>query len=106
MSRLHRALGPCEVEQINDLKWTWRKACEKTELSQMIYTASGVTIAIPVIEHVDLGPPITLRVRMREGQTVSDFVIAAPILAARLSVAELRVAPLLAHWVRIILVIR
>ena len=93
-----------DAEQITDLKWLWRSACGATSLSQFVYTPSGVTKAMPMITHVDLGPPVTLTVRIRPGQTAEDFTAAAPVLASALNVAALEVIPAGPRWLlRIVL---
>src|SRR6185437_8627142 len=76
-------------EQMADLRWRWRNACSATPLAPMIYTPSGVTRSVPTIEHIDLGPPVTLRVRMRVGLTIDDFHAAAPKLAPAMGVAAI-----------------
>jgi hypothetical protein len=92
------------AERMGDLRWRWRSACAATPLAPMIYTPSGVTRAAPVIDHIELGPPVTLTVRMRLGQTVDDFVAAAPKIAPAFDVAAIEVTPLVQQWVRLILV--
>ena len=82
------------AEQIAALRWQWRKACEESPLKRMIYTPSGVTIAIPIIAHIDLGPPITLRIQMRPGQTIEGLAAAAPSIAASMNVPGLQVTTL------------
>ena len=88
---------------ISELRWQWRSACTGTHLSQMIYTPSGATRAVPAIDHVDLGPPITFTVQMRPGQTLDDFIAAAPSIAPALGAATLEVTPLTPQWVRVVL---
>jgi hypothetical protein len=92
-----------EAEQIAELRWLWRGACSGTPLAPMIYTPSGASRTVPVIGHIDLGPPVSMTVKIRPGQTVKDFLTAAPTLAAAMNVAELRVIPLAQHWLRIVL---
>jgi hypothetical protein len=102
-NRARRAEREREAERMNDLRWRWRNACSATPLAPMIYTPSGVTRAVPTVDHIDLGPPVTLTVRMRVGLTVADFVDAAPKLAPAMGAAKLQVIPLAEHWVRIVL---
>jgi hypothetical protein len=92
-----------EAELISELRWQWRSACTGTALSQMVYTPSGPTRAVPMIGHVDLGPPITFTVRIRPGQTLDDFIAAAPLIAPVLNVAALEVTPLVPQWLRVVL---
>jgi hypothetical protein len=92
-----------EAELVADLHWQWRSACQGTSLAQMIYTPSGPTKAIPMIGHIDVGPPIALNVRMRPGQAIADFVNAAPLIAPVLNVAALQITPLVPQWVRVVL---
>jgi hypothetical protein len=93
-----------EAELISELRWQWRSACTGTSLAQVVYTPSGTTRAVPQIGHVDLGPPVTLTVRMRPGQTLADFIAAAPAIAPTFNVAALHVATLVPGWLRIVLV--
>jgi hypothetical protein len=92
-----------KAEMISELRWQWRSACTGTALAPMIYTPSGPTRAVPLIGHVDLGPPVTLIVKVRPGQTLDDFVAAAPLIAPAMNVAALEVTPLVPHWVRVVL---
>jgi len=91
------------AELLAELRWQWRAACQGTLLAQMLYTPSGPTKAIPMIGHIDPGPPIALNVRMRPGQSIDDFVRAAPLIAPVLNVAALEVTPLVPHWLRVVL---
>ena len=92
-----------EAELIDELRWQWRSACLKTPLAKILYTPSGATRVVPMIDHVDLGPPLSLTVKRRPGQTVADFVAAAPTIASEMGVLAIEVVPLTAHWVRLIL---
>jgi hypothetical protein len=101
-----RARERAEAELIADLRWQWRSACANTSLSQVVYTPSGASRSVPMIGHIDLGPPVSFTVRVRPGQTVADFVAAAPLIAPALNVAALHVTPLVPQWVRIVLMTR
>jgi hypothetical protein len=89
---------------IGELRWQWRCACSNSSLAQMIYTPSGATRGVPVIARVDLGPPISMVVRVRPGQTAADFTTAAPTIAPALNAAALEIIPLASNWVRVVLV--
>jgi hypothetical protein len=102
-SRARRRERELEAERMSDLRWRWRNACSATPLAPMIYTPSGVTRAVPTIDHIDLGPPVTLTVRVRIGLTVADFVDAAPKIAPAMGATKIQVTPLGEHWVRIVL---
>jgi hypothetical protein len=93
-----------DAEQISEVRWLWRSACAGTPLAPMVYTPSGPSRAVPLVDHVDLGPPITLTVKVRPGQTIADFLAAAPAIAPAMGVAELRVIPFVQQWVRVVLV--
>jgi len=93
-----------DAELINEVRWMWRSACAGTPLAPMVYTPSGPSRAVPLIDHVDLGPPITLTVKVRPGQTIADFIAAAPSIAPSMGMAELRVSPFVQQWVHIVLV--
>ena len=101
-----RELAAADAEQISDLHTQWRNACTPDTLGRTIYTPSGVSIAIPLIKYVDLGPPIRFTVQMRPGQTYEQFVRTAPAIASAMNVQELQVSRHHAHWVRIVIVPR
>jgi len=86
------------AEQVAALQWQWRKACEESPLKRLIYTPSGVTISIPTIESINLGPPIILKIKMRPGQTIDSLVAAAPSIAASMNVPALHVSTLIPPW--------
>jgi len=88
---------------MSDLRWRWRNACSATPLAPMIYTPSGVTRAVPTIDHIDLGPPVRLRVRLRIGLTIADFIDAAPKIAPAMGVAAIRFTQVAEHWVEAVL---
>jgi hypothetical protein len=92
-----------DAELMSELRWQWRSACSGTALAQMVYTPSGASRAVPLIGHVDLGPPVSFTVKIRPGQTLADFVAAAPSIAPAMNVAALQVSPLVPHWLRIVL---
>lgn len=99
-----RAQKRAAAEQLSDLKWRWRCACEGTPLANFVYTPSGVTKAVPQITNIELGPPVVLTVRVRLGLSPADFVTAAPSIALALGVAALDVVEMNPRWLlRIIL---
>jgi hypothetical protein len=95
-----------DADLIKEVRWMWRSACTGTPLAPMVYTPSGPSRAVPLIDHVDLGPPITLTVRVRPGQTIDDFKAAAPSIAPSMGMAELHVTPFVQQWVHVVLVPR
>ena len=99
-----RDLERVDAELASEIRWQWRNACANTTLAPMIYTPSGATRAVPVIGRVDLGPPVTLAVKVRPGQSIADFVKAAPAIADAMDVMALDVTRLAPHWVRVVLV--
>jgi hypothetical protein len=99
-----RAQKRAAAEQLADLKWRWRCACEGTPLANFVYTPSGVTKAVPQITAIELGPPVALTVRVRLGQSPDDFVAAAPGIAHALGVAAIEVVEMNPSWLlRIVL---
>jgi hypothetical protein len=93
-----------DAELISEIRWMWRSACAGTPLAPMVYTPSGPSRAVPLVDHVELGPPITLTVRVRPGQTIADFVNAAPSIAPSMGMAELRISPFVQQWVHVVLI--
>lgn len=102
--RERRERERADAELMKELRWQWRNVCSGTSLAHILYTPSGATRAIPMIDHIDLGPPITLTVRMRPGQSLADFVAAAPTIAPALGASALEVYPSAQQWLRIVLV--
>lgn len=100
---LRRERERAEAELIADVRWQWRSACGGTSLKQLIYTPSGPTVAVPRIGHIDVGPPITFTVRVRPGQTIDDFIAAAPLIAPAMNAAKLHITPVAPQWLRIVL---
>jgi hypothetical protein len=99
-----RAQKRAAAEQVADLKWRWRCACEGTPLANFVYTPSGVTKAVPQITGIELGPPVALTVRVRLGQSAADFITAAPSIALALGVAAVEVVEMNPSWLlRIVL---
>jgi hypothetical protein len=101
--RARRRERELAAERMADLRWRWRNACSATPLAPMIYTPSGVTRAVPTIDHIDLGPPVRLRVRVRIGLTIAEFIDAAPKLAPAMGVATIRFTQIGEHWVEAVL---
>ena len=95
-----------KAERISELRWQWHSACSARSLAHVIYTPSGVTRAVPLISQVDLGPPVTFVVRLRAGQSLGDFIAAAPSIAPSLNAVELQITPLAPQWLRVVLVPR
>jgi hypothetical protein len=104
--RQQRNLERADAELISEVRWQWRSACANSTLAPMIYTPCGATRAVPVIVDVDLGPPVALIVKVRPGQSVGDFVKAAPAIAEGMGVMALEVTSLASHWVRVVLIDR
>jgi len=93
-----------EAELIAELRWKFRTALAGTSLERIVYSPSGPTRAVPMIGHVDLGPPVRLTVRLRPGQTRADFVAAAPSIASGMGVTDVETTQLdPPQWVRIVL---
>jgi hypothetical protein len=101
---LQREQDRANAEMITEIRWLWRRACMDTALMSIVNTASGPTRAVPVIGHVELGPPIALTVKLRPGQTYSDFANALPSIAPAMGMVGLRVTPLVPSWVQVVLV--
>jgi hypothetical protein len=95
---LRRDLAAIEAEQVGDIKWRWRQACEHSGLGRLIFTPSGPALSFPLIGHVVLGPPTTFTVRPQPGQLRSDFEDAAPRIAVAMGVPAVRVRPLAGDW--------
>jgi S-DNA-T family DNA segregation ATPase FtsK/SpoIIIE len=56
--------------------------------------AAGQTVSIPHVVRVDVGPPVSLVVRILPGQVVGDFAEQSSRIAANLGVARVRVVSL------------
>lgn len=99
-----RAQERAVSRMVSEVRFVWRSACQGTPLAPIVYTPSGPTRAVPQIGHVDLGPPISFTVQIRPGQTIDDFLAAAPAIAHAFDVAELAITPLVPHWLNVVLV--
>jgi len=98
---LRRDLAAIEAEQVGDIKWRWRQACEHSGLGRLVFTPSGPAVSFPLIGQVVLGPPTTFTVRSQPGQLLSDFEAAAPRIAVAMGVPAVRVRPLAGDWLMI-----
>jgi hypothetical protein len=92
-----------DAEMIKEVRWLWRSACAGTPLAPMVYTPSGPSRAVPLIDAVDPGPPVTLTVKIRPGQTIADFAAAAPLIAPAMGMASMEVVPFVQQWVLVVL---
>jgi len=85
------------IHRSNDQRLAWRvqDVLAGCGLTQDDYSVGGGrTFHIPQVLSVSHGPPVSLDVRMLQGQTPEDFAAHASAMAYDLSVAEVRVLPL------------
>ncbi len=88
LERIHRS---------NDQRLAWRvqDVLVGCGLSQDDYSVGGGRVFhIPQVLLVSHGPPVSLDIRMLQGQTPEDFAAHAAAMAYDLGVAEVRVVPL------------
>jgi hypothetical protein len=99
-----RDLRADRVDAVQDVAWSWRKACEGAGLSEPIQTPSGHSLGVPRVGHITLGPPTTITLQPRPGQTREQIAALGPSLAASMGVSEIRVWDLAPTWVTVELV--
>ena len=99
-----RDLRADRVDTVQQIAWSWRKACEGAGLSQSIYTPSGHAVAVPRVGRITLGPPTLITLQPRPGQTREGIAALGPSLAAMMGVSEIRVWDLAPGWVTVELV--
>jgi len=79
---------------LSDLAAQWRWVAEGTTLARTApCVAGGVVMSVPEVVAVDLGPPLTLTVRLLAGQLAADVAEQGRRLADGLGVATVRVQP-------------
>jgi len=103
-SRRRHARARAEAQRLTLLQERWQQACHHIGLGLMIYTPSGVVVAVPRVARADFSPPVSFTVSLRPGQGAADLEAAAPRLARALGVAGLRVDELAAGWVNVVVV--
>ncbi len=99
-----RDLRADRVDAVQEIAWSWRKACEGAGLSEPIETPSGHSVGVPRVGRIILGPPTTITLQPRPGQTRERIADLGPSLAASMGVSEIRVWDLAPAWVTIELV--
>lgn len=85
------------VHRSNDQRLAWRvqDVIVGCGLSQDDYSVGGGRVFhIPQVLSVSHGPPVSLDIRMLQGQRPEDFAAHASAMAYDLGVAEVRVIPL------------
>jgi hypothetical protein len=77
-----------------ELGWQWSDTMDGAHLAHHTRTAGGLYhIAAPLVQSVDPGPPVILRVQMLTGQVVEDFQAQAHRIAESMGVPMVRIAP-------------
>jgi hypothetical protein len=99
-----RDLRADQVDAVQEIAWSWRKACEGAGLSEPIQTPSGQSVGVPRVGRITLGPPTTITLQPRPGQTRERIAALGPSLAASMGVSEIRVWDLAPAWVTVELV--
>lgn len=84
------AADQAEVDRIVE---TWTRTCEAIGLTDDRDTVTGITHVVPRIDHVTLGPPTVLSVRLCHGMLPEDITGQARRLARSMGAQSLRVEP-------------
>lgn len=103
-SRQRYAGARVEAQRLAVLQYRWQEACHHAGLGLMIYTPSGVTVAVPRVMRADFDAPVSFTVALRPGQRAADIRAAEPRLARALGVAGFRVDEHEAGWVTVVVV--
>ena len=87
-----------------ELGWKWSDAADIAHLTRHSTTAAKIPLTVaPQVHSVELGPPVTLLVRMLPGQIVDDFEARAHRLAAAMDVPAVHIEPYEPGWVKVVL---
>ncbi len=89
------------------LGWQWSDTMEGAGLAHHTLTAGGIPhTSSAQVRSVDLGPPLTLIVRMLPGQVVGDYRQEADRIAEGMGVPMVRIAHHGHGWIKVILLAR
>lgn len=80
--------------RVDEIVTAWERAVQGAGFVRTVATVSGLTVIVPRIVHVVLGPPVVLTVQLEPGQTVSDLRALSTRLAPHLGAVALRVEPI------------
>jgi S-DNA-T family DNA segregation ATPase FtsK/SpoIIIE len=72
---------------------SWYRTCEALGLTHDVDTVTGTTHVVPRVEHVTIGPPTRLTVRLVPGMLPADISKAGPRLARSMGAFAIRVEP-------------
>lgn len=96
-----RDLRADRVDAVQEIAWSWRKACEGAGLGERMQTPSGHSVGVPRVGRITLGPPTLITLQPRPGQTRERIAALGPSLAATMGVSEIRVWDLAPGWVTV-----
>jgi hypothetical protein len=96
-----------QAEATRYLGWQWQDTALGAGLVRRTESAAGIPhVSMPELVRVDVGPPVTLVVRMLPGQLIDDYRKQAHRIAEGMGVAMVRVSPGHIGWVRLGLLVR
>ncbi len=87
-----------------ELRWQWCDTADGAGLTHHTRTAGGMFhVAVPPVQSVELGPPVTLLVQMLPGQLVEDFQQQARRIAEGMGVPMAHIRPYGPGLIKVIL---
>lgn len=87
-----------------ELDWQWRDAADIAHLARHSVTPARIPVTVaPQVHSVELGPPMTLLVRMLPGQVVDDFQAQAHRIAGAMDVPAVQIESDEPGWVKVML---
>jgi hypothetical protein len=87
-----------------ELGWQWSEAADVADLARHTVTPAKYPVTVaPTVHSVDMGPPVTLLVRMLPGQIADDFQAQEERLATALGVSAVHIEPYDPGWIRVTL---
>jgi S-DNA-T family DNA segregation ATPase FtsK/SpoIIIE len=87
-----------------ELGWRWNDAADIADLTRHSMTPARIPLTVaPQVHSVELGPPVTLLVRMLPGQIVDDFETRAERIAAAMDIPAVHIESYEPGWVKVIL---
>jgi S-DNA-T family DNA segregation ATPase FtsK/SpoIIIE len=96
-----------QAEFATVLGWQWTDTVDGANLVHRTSTGAGIPhTSAPRVMSVDIGPPLTLHVRMLPGQVVDDFRAQAHRLAEGMGVAMVRMTSPHYGWLHVALLAR
>lgn len=93
MFRRRDQQASADEREVELLVGAWHRTCESVGLTNDVDTVTGITHVVPRIDHIRLGPPTVLSVRLTPGMMPEDFTAQARRIARSMGAQSLRAEP-------------